>query len=271
MLAVIDVGNSNVVLGLYDGTALKARLRFRTGAQATADEIGQLMLSRLGPVEDICVSSVVPEYNYSLEQACKTYLGKTPLWVKQDLWAPMPLEIDNPKELGADRLVASYAAWLMHKSAMIVIDMGTATTFDVINSQGVYVGGAISPGLEISKEALFQKASKLNRVGFRNPSKLIGKNTEEHIQIGVTKGYAALIDGLVEGMSAELGEEVKVIATGGLAPLMKQASKTIQIIEPDLILQGLCLLYQEYQRGSSGTRNSLIEDRFKCAMGYQEA
>lgn len=274
MLAVMDIGNTHVVLGVYEGFILRCRLRFRTERKATPDELGLLMANLLErrailaeQIEAVYISSVVTELDSTIEQACHTYLGKTPLWVKKQIEIDMPLLIDRPEELGADRLVNSYAAWKKFNSACIVVDMGTATTFDVISRAGEYLGGAIAPGMEIASEALFQTASKLNRVPLENPFKSVGKNTKEHLQIGLVLGHAALIDGLVARMQEELAMPSYIIATGGLAPFMKQASKTIQIVEQDLTLWGLCLLYQEYK---SGTRDSFVFDRPQCVVGHQE-
>ncbi|MEI6805993.1 MAG: type III pantothenate kinase [Myxococcaceae bacterium] len=275
MLAVIDIGNTNVVLGVYEGSTLKCRLRFRTERKATSDELGHLMSSLLvrhaimiEQIEAVCVSSVVTQLDAAVLEACCLYFGKAPLWAKKELDAKMPLLIDRPEELGADRLVNAYAAWKKYQSALIVIDMGTATTFDVVSSDGAYLGGAIAPGVEIASEALFQTASKLSRVSLEKPVRAIGKNTKEHIQIGLVLGHAGLIDGLVARMQEELASPCTVIATGGLAPFMKQASKTIQTVEPDLTLFGLCLLYQEYK---SGTRDSFVLGRPQCVVGHQEA
>lgn len=274
MLAVIDIGNTNIVLGVYEGLKLKCRLRFRTERQATSDEMGHLMTSLLAryeisvpDIEAVCVASVVTQLDLVVEEACRVYFSRSPLWVKKELQVPMPLLIDHPEELGADRLVTTYAAWKQFQSALIVIDMGTATTFDVVNETGAYVGGAIAPGLEISSEALFRSASKLSRVSLENPTRAIGKNTGEHIRSGLVLGYAGLIDGLVDRMQSELKTPSQVIATGGLAPFMKQASKTIQIVDVDLTLSGLCLLYQEY---NSGARDSFVLDRPQCFVGHQE-
>ncbi len=275
MLAVMDIGNTQVVLGVYEGSTLRCRLRMRTERKATSDELGHLMASLLArhgvlieQIEAVCVSSVVTQLDWVVEEACKTYLGQTPLWVKKQLQAAMPLLIDRPEELGADRLVNAYAAWKKYRSALIIVDMGTATTWDVVSAAGEYLGGAIAPGVEISSEALFQSASQLSRVPLENPVRAIGKNTKEHVQIGLVLGHAELIDGLVRRMQQELATPSYVIATGGLAPFMKQASKTIQIVEPDLTLSGLCLLYQEYK---SGTRDSFVSDRPQCVVGHQEA
>lgn len=275
MLAVMDIGNTHIVLGVYEGSCLKCRLRMRTERQATSDELGYLITSLLAryevfapQIEAICISSVVPELDRAMDKACQVYLGKEALWVGRQLQAPMALLIDNPASLGADRLVNAYAAWKKFNASLIVVDLGTATTLDVISLAGEYLGGAIVPGIKISSEALFGAASKLSAVPLDSPSRAIGKNTTEQIQIGLILGHAALIDGLVERMQEELEHPCYVIATGGLAPFMKQASKKIQILEPDLILFGLCLLYQEYK---SGTRDSFVFDRPQCVVGHQEA
>ncbi|MBH1989132.1 MAG: type III pantothenate kinase [Myxococcaceae bacterium] len=275
MLAVIDIGNTNIVLGIYNDSQLTCSIRFRTERKATADELGYWMSAllerkgiRIQDIEAVCVASVVTELGRCVEDACRTYLGQIPLWVGRQLMVDMPLEVMHPEQLGADRLVNVYAAWKRFQAPLIVVDMGTATTFDVVSPSGSYLGGAIAPGLEIASEALFERASKLNRVLLESPSRAIGKTTVEHLQIGLVLGHAALIDGLVLSMQEEVGTRCRVIATGGLAPFMKQASKTIEIVEPELTLSGLSLLYQEYFRG---TRNSFGLDRSECIVGYQEA
>lgn len=268
MLAAIDIGNTNIVVGVYQGTDLQCRLRFRTERKATVDEIGHWLITlSKHAIQDVCIASVVTELNRTWAEACQQYFRREPLWVKRELVPSMPLWIDKPEELGADRLVTAYAAYQRFQKPLIVVDLGTATTFDVVNAEGAYLGGAIAPGLEIASEALFQAASQLNRVPLVNLTHVIGKNTEQHLQIGILRGYAGLIDALVSAMQEELGVSSQVIATGGLASLMKEVSKTIQIVEPDLTLLGLCLLYQEYQ---SGTRDSFISNRSQCTMGHQE-
>ncbi|MES2503795.1 MAG: type III pantothenate kinase [Myxococcota bacterium] len=275
MLAAIDIGNTNIVVGVYLGSLLQCRLRFRTERKATVDEIGHWITALLKhhdiskeQINDVCISSVVTQLDRIFAESCERYLGRKPLWVKQELKPNMPLLVDRPDELGADRLVTAYAAYRQFGGPSIIVDLGTATTFDVVSGEGEYLGGAIAPGLEIASEALFQSASKLSRVPLEHPARMIGKNTEEHLQIGLVQGYACLIDGLVKAMQNELSVPAQVIATGGLAPFMKQASKTIQMVEPDLTLSGLCLLYQEYQ---SGTRDSFISNRFECIVGSQAA
>ena len=276
MLAVIDVGNSNIVLGVYEGLSLRACLRFRTEHKATSDELGLLMSQGLAhqnicvsPVEAVCVVSEVPQLNWVIEKICLDYFQQTALWVNQQLVIPVRCLLDAGYQPGADRLVNAYAASKRYLSPVIVIDMGTVTTLDVVNASGEYLGGAIVPGLEISREALFKAAAAgLSWVNLKHPERVIGKNREEQIQIGLILGYAGLIDGLVTRMQKELEKPSQVIATGGLAPFMKQASKKIEIIDPDLTLSGLSLLYQEYK---SGTRDSFSLDRPQCVVGHQEA
>ncbi|MBL4818760.1 MAG: type III pantothenate kinase [Deltaproteobacteria bacterium] len=275
MLAVFDIGNTNIVLGLYLGSELKAHWRFRTESKMTADELGHFILGLLErrgvlavDIQDICIASVVTELEFTFEQFCSSCFGRKPLWVPKDLKVNMPVLVDKPETLGADRLVTSYMAWQKYRCALVLIDMGTGTTLEAISADGAYLGGAIAPGFEIAAEALFNGASKLSRVPLVNPASVLGKNTEEQIQVGLVRGYAALIDGLTVQMQSELENPSRVIATGGLAPLMKQASKKIEKVEPHLILEGLCLLYQEYQRG---TRNSLVPNRFERTLGYQAA
>jgi type III pantothenate kinase len=250
MLLVIDVGNTNTVLGVFDGDRLATDWRIRTERNATEDELNILVrnlfsLEGISPLDihQTVISCVVPPMVSLLNLFCVKYLDHEPLWVDPRQTPLMQNLYDNPSEVGADRIVNGVAAYDKYRSALVVIDFGTATTFDAISAKGDYLGGAISPGIGISAEALFLKASKLPRVEiFKQPEVVIGKDTATSIKSGIIFGYAGLVDGMVLRMKKELGGVVKTVATGGLAPLMKGVSKTIDVVEPNLTLVGLRLI-----------------------------
>ncbi len=254
MLLVIDVGNTNTVIGVYDGDTLKHDWRIRTIRDSTADEFNVLanaLFSYKGvnpeDIKTAAISSVVPSSVPILNAFCEKYLGLTPLWISSDsVKKLMPILYNNPNEVGADRIVNAVAAFHKYKTALIIIDFGTATTFDVISEKGEYLGGAIVPGIMISAEALFQKASKLARVEiFQTPEKVIGKDTIESIKSGIIYGTASMVDGMIEKMIKEMGASPRIIATGGLAPLIFKISNTIEKVEPSLTLEGLRLIYNQ--------------------------
>ncbi len=250
MLLVIDVGNTNTVIGIYDGDTLARSWRIRTERNTTEDELNVLLAGLLATtgiaaqsIARTIISSVVPPMANSYDAFCRRYLGHAPQWVDPRRVAPMPIRYSNPAEVGADRIVNAVAAYHRHRQGLIVIDFGTATTFDAISPAGEYLGGAISPGIMIAAEALFMKASKLPRVEiFAAPQHVVGKDTAASIQSGLIFGYAGLVDGMVRRMKAEMGVPVKVVATGGLAPLMADVSETIEAVEGDLTLEGLRLI-----------------------------
>ena len=253
MLLVIDVGNTNSVLGIYDGKQLICDWRIHTERNTTEDEFNILATSLfagsgINP-EDITktlISCVVPPMASILDAFCRKYLGHAPRWVDNRSAARMPILYDNPTEVGADRIVNAVAAFQKYQTSLIVIDFGTATTFDAISAKGEYLGGAISPGIMIASEALFMKASKLPRVEiFSPPDKVIGKDTASSIKAGIIYGYAGLVDGMVKRMKIEMGGNPKVIATGGLAGLMEKVSETIEAIEPHLTLEGLRIISEQ--------------------------
>ncbi len=254
MLLVIDVGNTNTVIGIYDKDILKHDWRIRTIRNSTADEFNVLataLFSYKGvnpeDIKKAVISSVVPSSVPILNAFCEKYLGLTPLWINPaSVKKLMPILYNNPNEVGADRIVNAVAAYQKYKTALIIIDFGTATTFDVISEKGEYLGGAIVPGIMISADALFQKASKLARVEiFQAPEKVIGKDTIESIKSGIIYGTAAMVDGMIEKMIKEMGASPRVIATGGLAPLIFKISNTIEKVEPSLTLEGLRLIYNQ--------------------------
>jgi len=253
MLLVIDVGNTNIVMGVYDGKSLLKDWRISTNRNSTADEFnliakGLFSVSNLEPgdIDKTIISSVVPPMVTILDTFCRKYLGHAPHWVNAKSYTKMPILYKNPAEVGADRIVNSVAAYHEYKSSLIVIDFGTATTFDAVSEKGEYLGGAISPGIMIASEALFTRASKLPRVEiFIPPESVIGKDTAESIKSGVIYGYAGLVDGMVSRMREEMGTNPKVIATGGLAPLMEKICKSIERVEPFLTLEGLRIIHEE--------------------------
>ena len=254
MLLVIDVGNTNTVIGVYDKDILKEDWRIRTVRDNTADEFNVLANALfsdrgidLNSITKTVISSVVPSSVRILNDFCERYLKLTPLWINPaSVKTLMPILYKNPNEVGADRIVNAVAAYDKYKSALIIIDFGTATTFDAISERGEYLGGAIAPGVMISSEALFQRASRLPRVEiFKAPEKVIGDDTIESIKSGIIYGNAAMVDGMVARMKTEMNAEPTIIATGGLAPLIAGVSLTIETVDQSLTLDGLRIISQE--------------------------
>lgn len=253
MLLVIDVGNTNTVLGVFDGKTLRHSWRIRTERNTTEDEFNVLTTSLFAggniafdDIHQSIISCVVPPMVTILEAFGKKYLGHSPQWIDARSYPAMPILGDNPDEVGADRIVNAVAAYDKHKTSLIIIDFGTATTFDAISKRGEYLGGAISPGIAVSAEALYTHASKLPRVElFKPPAKVVGKDTISCIQSGIIFGYAGLVDGIVQRMKAEMQSNPTVIATGGLAPLIRDVADAIEAVEPDLTLQGLRIIAQQ--------------------------
>lgn len=251
MLLVIDVGNSNTVLGVYRGDDLTHDWRIATDKDRTVDEYA-ILIKNLFAFSDISfdqlsaiiISCVVPPMQSALEALCHKYFNLTPLMVGPGVKTGMPIQYDNPKEVGADRIVNAVAAFDKWHCAMIVVDFGTATTFDVVSAAGEYLGGAIAPGIGISAEALFARASKLPRVEFARPPQVVAKNTVASMQSGIFYGYVGLVEGIVGRIRQEVGQPLKVIATGGLATSIAEASEMVDSVEPFLTLEGLKLLYQ---------------------------
>jgi type III pantothenate kinase len=269
MLLALDVGNTNTVLGLYrldanrapDADSLIAHWRVSTHRTQTADEYGVLFVNLFNlhglstdQVKHIIISSVVPPVESTLLQVCESYFHVKPLFVEPGIKTGMPVLVDNPAELGADRLVNAIAAYEKYGGPAIVVDFGTATTFDVISAKGEYLGGIISPGLGISADALFSRAARLGRVDIKRPPKVIGTTTVTHIQSGLYYGYIGLVDGILERMIAEMREdprngdsEPKILATGGLAGLIAEDSRYISTIDDMLTLDGLRLVFERNQ------------------------
>ncbi|MCP4499334.1 MAG: type III pantothenate kinase [Deltaproteobacteria bacterium] len=261
MLLVIDVGNSNTVIGLYQEKELVHHFRISTTRGRTSDELGDLMLALLErqgvaatDIKGSILASVVPPLNRALRLALERYFNTSPLVVGPGLKTGMPILTDQPAEVGADRIVNAVAAFARYKHGMIVVDFGTATTFDVVNPQGEYLGGAIAPGIDISMDALFSHAAKLPRIELKRPQTIIGKNTVSALQAGLFYGYVGLVDELVTRMQAEAGFETFVLATGGLAVHFAEVSRTIQAVDEHLTLEGLRVLYANNQKTKGASR-----------------
>ena len=251
LLVLVDVGNTNTIFGVYRGDELIESFRLSTDTERTADEHGALLLplfTRCGvepaSAEAVVISSVVPPLHLTLERLAQRYFGREPLFIEPGVRTGMPIRYDNPTEVGADRIVNAVAARERYGSPVVVVDFGTATTFDVVNAAGEYAGGIIAPGIAISAEALFAHASRLYRVDVRKPTELVGKNTASAMQAGIYYGYIGLVDGILERLTAELPGIKGIVATGGQAPLIASGSKYIREVDPDLTLAGLKLIYE---------------------------
>ena len=255
MILAIDIGNTNMEFGVYENDKIKASFRVITNREITSDELGLTMMQffsfnnidRKG-IKDVIISSVVPQVMYSVNNAIKKYLDRTALVANVNMPIGIKNCYSNPAEVGTDRLVSSYAALKKYGGTLIVIDFGTATTFDAINAQGEYLGGAIYPGLKISMEALFSRTAKLPRVEIVDPGCVIGKNTVSSMQSGVLFGYVGAVENLVRLMKQDLGEETKVIATGGLASLISSHASCINFVDRPIMLDGLLMIYKDYKQ-----------------------
>jgi type III pantothenate kinase len=251
VILVMDVGNTNIVLGIYKGRELLHHWRLSTNRSATVDEYGIMIHNlfnhaqiQLKDIKGVVISSVVPPLMFVLEQLCSKYLDRTPLVVGPGIKTGLNIRYENPKEVGADRIVNAVAAIELYGPPLIVVDFGTATTFDYIDEKGQYIGGAIAPGIGISTEALYRSAAKLPRIELVRPKSVVGRNPINSMQAGIIFGYAGQVDGIVERIRSEFNTEAQVIATGGLAELISGESNTIELVNPMLTLQGLQIIYE---------------------------
>ena len=252
MLLAVDIGNTNIVFALCEGKEVVAEWRIRTDAHRTADEYAVWLFTLMqhagllpGQVKAAIISSVVPDANFAVKSFIRQHLDCEPqLIASASNTFGMKVLIDNPHELGADRFINAFAAWTQWKQALVIIDFGTATTFDVVSAKGEYLGGVIAPGINLSLEALKKAAAKLHGVAIAHPATVIGRNTTTAMQSGIYYGYAGLIEGIISRIKAELGlKKMKIIATGGLAPLYAEAVKAIDVVDADLTIRGLMLLH----------------------------
>ncbi|MEK7287401.1 MAG: type III pantothenate kinase [Elusimicrobiota bacterium] len=251
MLLTIDIGNTNITIGLYEGQSLGPRWRLATNHDRMPDEFGLDLLGLLSHqkipftlINNVIIASVVPQLTGKFKEACQKYLNCDPLIVDAGVRTGIRIRYDDPKAVGADRVVDAVAAHQLYGGPACIVDFGTATTFDAISGEGDYLGGAIAPGISVAADALFLRTAKLPRVDFSKPPSVIGKNTAHSLQSGLFNGYIALVEGMVERFRRELGAQMKVIATGGLAELLAPETTAIQIVAPWLTLEGLRLIHE---------------------------
>jgi len=251
MILVFDVGNTNMVIGVYDDSALLTHWRIRTDTLRTSDEYGMMLNSLfhyhrldMRDVTAVVISSVVPTLMMELEWMSQRYFNCKPLVVEPGVKTGLAIKYDNPREVGADRVVNAVAAYAKYGGPLIIIDFGTATTFCVVNEAGEYLGGAIAPGIRISTEALVTRASKLPRVEIVKPKSLIGKNTVMSMQVGIFYGFVGQVEGIINRLKKEIDGNPKVVATGGLAGIIADETDTIDVIDEFLTLEGLHKIYE---------------------------
>lgn len=260
MLLAIDIGNTNIEFGVFEGKTLLRSARLGTNRDATSDEIGIFIrqfcmihgIDYQG-IEDVVIASVVPQIMYSMTNAVRKYLGKTPLVAGENIPYYVENRYDNPAQVGADRLVNVLPAVKKYGAPLIIVDFGTATTFDAISREGAYEGGAIYPGVKLSMDALAQKASKLPQVAIEAPGVVIGKNTVKSMQVGAVYGYVGAVENICRQMKKELGEDAKVIATGGLASMIAAQTNVIFAVDKTLTITGLRMIYDAYRKEQNST------------------
>ena len=260
MLLTIDIGNTNVTLGVFEGQRLEYRCRLSTDSRRLADEYGLTITSILSlkgvepkAVTSACICSVVPPLTGTLEEVCKEYFKVTPLTVHAGVKTGVRILYDNPRDVGADRVADAVAAFRLYVGPVIIVDFGTATVFDAISKDGDYLGGAIATGIDVAAEALHQSTAQLRRVELIPPKSVIGRNAVDSLQSGLVLGYISLVEGMIQRFKKELGQEAVVVATGGIAPLMARETQVFDAVNPDLTLIGLSMIYemnQEHLQGS---------------------
>jgi type III pantothenate kinase len=256
LLLTIDAGNTNTVLGIHEGSSLKAHWRLTTRREQTTDEYGILvrnLFSAYGiapeAIAGVALASVVPPLTPVLVALARQYLGHDPLVIEPGVRTGMPILYEPPSDVGADRIVNGVAAFSSYGGPVVIVDFGTATTFDVVTRKGEYVGGAICPGIGISADALFQRAARLPRVDVRNPGRVIGRSTVASIQAGLYFGYAGMVEAMIGRIRAELEEPARVVATGGLAETLAADIPSIEAVDPTLTLTGLRLIFERNRSG----------------------
>lgn len=255
MLVVVDIGNTNITMGLYNNDDLIGNYRLTTKLQRTSDEYGFMILSFLAAydtkvedIQDVIISSVVPKVMYSFTNSIKKYFHKEPIIVGPGIKTGISIKIDNPKALGADRLVDAAGAYYIHQCACLVIDFGTATTFDVVNEKGEFLGGATAPGLGISIEALSSQAAKLPEIEIKKPRSILAKNTVDSMQAGIVYGYIGLTEKIITEIKKQYGQKLKVISTGGLGRMIYNETNLIDTFDSDLTFKGLKIIYDRQKK-----------------------
>ena len=251
MILVFDVGNTNMAIGVYKGKEMLTHWRIKTDEGRTSDEYGMLLRDlftfhgiEMIQIQAVVISSVVPSLMMELERTSQQYFSCKPLVVGPGVKTGLAIKYDNPREVGADRVVNAVAAYHKYEGPLIIVDFGTATTFCVVNEKGEYLGGAISPGIKVSTEALVVKAAKLPRVELIKPRNIIGKNTISSMQSGIIYGFVGQVEGIINRIQKEIGGNARVIATGGLAPTIARETESIHIIDELLTLDGLRIIYE---------------------------